>query len=538
MTRELERGNRVLFRTSSLRVALASTVALTPIVLALGPAPYLALLGAMFLFLAALRDPVLTWARALAVSSVGVLLTAVADLAALAVSGSYVPLVGHASAATVASASMVHTRPRGKPIAVAPFLVTTPIALAYVGDATRVLLPLGLVGPPILLYNALLLRGGSVNPHYAFSAFMRHVLAGDGSALARLFEGSAVEREVTIHVFRLRGLDGAELPPIVVSEAHPGPLRGVGGALLVERLSDGLGGRAVFLHGAGSHENDPVGVGDVDIIVNAVRRAMNGGVFRRDGAVPTLHEDGEFRLVRFGFPAMPIITVSRKGKSSDDLPSEVQRAVMGRAVVVDAQNRYGEDSSWSSDEVDRLIRALSSMGGAPCSDVSVGVSHVGPSELTTFSGEVLGNGIYVIYVESCGVPSLLVVVDGNNMAEGTYAKLLQTVNGLGVDIAEVVTTDNHAATGIAYGRGYRIVGERGDPEELAAAVRRAACEAMLDARPVEVAYIPVKATVRVLGEEGFAVLRRLASRGLQLGVAGALTYLAGPVIAAVITAMI
>ncbi len=534
----MERGNRVLFRTSSLRVALTSSAALAPMAVMLDPAPYLALMVAVFLLFAVLRDPVLTWARALAVSSVGTLMTAIADLAALLVSGSYAPLTGHVAAASVASAPMIHTRPRGKSLAVVPFLVTTPIALLYVGDAGRVLLSLGLVGPPILLYNAFLSRGGSVSPHYAFSAFMRHVLAGDGSALARLFEGSAVRREVTIHVFRLRGLDGAELPPVVVSEAHPGPLRGVGGALLVERLSEGLGGRVVFLHGAGSHENDPIGLEDVDRIVEAVRNAMSDGAFRRDAAIPTLYEDEDLRLVLFGLPAMPIVTVSRKGKSSDDLPSEVQRAAVGRAVVVDAQNRYGEDSSWSPEEVDRLIRALSSMDVAPCSGVSMGVSHVGPSELPSFSGEVLGNGVYVIYMESCGVPSLLVVVDGNNMAEGTYAKLLQTARNLGVELAEIVTTDNHAATGIAHGRGYRIVGERGDPEELAAAVSRAARRAMLDARPVEAAYMPVKVSIRVLGEEGFAVLRRLASRGLQLGVMGALVYLAGPVAAAALSALI
>ncbi|MEM4438863.1 MAG: DUF2070 family protein, partial [Pyrobaculum sp.] len=78
-------------------------------------------------------------------------------------------------------------------------------------------------------------------------------------------------------------------------------------------------------------------------------------------------------------------------------------------------------------------------------------------------------------------------------------------------VVEVVTTDTHRSTGVGFGRGYRIVGERLNHGDILKAVDKAVSVALenMDAHPVTYARVEVEA--EVLGEEGFKKIKKVVN---------------------------
>ncbi|MFN7105427.1 MAG: DUF2070 family protein, partial [Pyrobaculum sp.] len=95
--------------------------------------------------------------------------------------------------------------------------------------------------------------------------------------------------------------------------------------------------------------------------------------------------------------------------------------------------------------------------------------------------------------------------------------IVATYRRRGYDVVEVVTTDTHRATGVGFGRGYRVVGERIEHGHILEVVEEVVERAERELGQHLVAYRRVEVEAEVLGEEGFKKLQYAAEMYRKIG---------------------
>ena len=510
MDRVFEKGNSTLFSINrATHLLLLATVAT---INALVKFNYSALIYLLQWGLATLVVKLLTGLRLVSSAKFS---SAVVSISALADS-----LVGRlgVSAPFIASASaLVVLGIRGSPVrASLTYLLMSLSHLVSIGSYFQIL-----ATPLFLLGRRFLNRVVGDGALDALNGYLHAILRlGNSGPEPMLRALAGIEKRcVEVHVFRICGTPWA----LVVSNIHPGPFGKIGsGDLPSLILNEGrlMGLEIVFLHGYGSHELDIVDRGDAVVAARIVAsEAARCSNCRSLVHVPTVDEHGSVRVVRFGLGGREISVVTRTSKAMDDIPSSVYKAVLSRVgdvILVDAQNVYNGVIDWDEEDVENLVSLLSRRLET-CSDYVIGMSR---REVEGCG--VLTGGAVSIFLDACGRTLKLLVLDGNNIDERVYRDLRAHFH-------EVLTTDNHEETGIATGRGYRLVGEgEGCKEVVVSAALDALREAEAEAHKAPICYKRIRFCVRVLGERGFKKLQELASQSAKAATAVIAMYVAVP----------
>jgi len=350
---------------------------------------------------------------------------------------------------------------------------------------------------------------GGLDAMCLFSSFIYAVFAEDDVIEDAFRELGTVER-VPLHLYVIGGRH-----VVVVSDFHPGPFRHIGGGMLVDILNrevEKLGFTFTFLHGVGSHERDPVSQHAVSKIVNAVKDALH---YMQDGApasgvAPTKVVVGDVKLVGFSLGTLPhLAVVSRVDSATDDIPLWVARRVEGGMyVLVDAQNRFDGVVRWREADVENLAEAIKALHEAPrCGSFEIGVGKASAEHIDPLGLEIGPAGVSAIAVTCDGRRGLLIVFDGNNLDGQLYDELVKRY-GSRYDVVEIATTDTHRSTGVGFGKGYRVVGERLSHRRILEVADRAVKAAEASLGPHRVSYRRLEVEAEVLGELGFQRIQR------------------------------
>jgi len=110
-----------------------------------------------------------------------------------------------------------------------------------------------------------------------------------------------------------------------------------------------------------------------------------------------------------------------------------------------------------------------------------------------------------------------ITIDGNNMVSGLRERILSSLDEIGINEGEVLTTDTHAVTGITLiPRGYYSVGEAINHNKLIGYIEQATLNALEDLEPADMAWctktIP---KVKVIGRDQIETLCHLTEKTLQ-----------------------
>ncbi|ACB40865.1 DUF2070 family protein [Pyrobaculum neutrophilum] len=507
--RAFERGYYLLFGRSGLRVALYATLLLAALAVVeglvhhLAPLLYALYAAGLFSILLAVDRAVVNPRRSYYVAAVSTAATAALDVAF----GK--PPLAFALVGAIVSALVIQSLRCELPAFVLPLAFA---ATVYYAMGRPVLAVLALSYALVIYGLKPVIRrwAGGIDAVCMFSSFIYSVFAGDDGIEDVFRELGRVER-VPLHVYLVGGRH-----VVVVSDFHPGPFRHIGGGSLVDVLNrevEGTGFRFTFLHGVGSHERDPVTGEGVRKIAAAVKSAVLEMTDGRppQGVRPAEVVSGDVKIVGFSLGTAPhLAVVSRLRSASDDIPLWVAKRVNpGSYLLVDAQNKFDGVVQWLEEDVKALSEGLRVLQGSPqCRSFSVGVGKVGGEALDPLGHEIGPGGVSAIVNECDGERALLVVFDGNNLDWGLYGKIVDRYRRRGYAVVEVATTDTHRATGVGFGRGYRIVGEHIDHGKILEAVDLAVAEAERLLGPHAVSYRRVEVEAEVMGEEGFRKIQR------------------------------
>ena len=269
---------------------------------------------------------------------------------------------------------------------------------------------------------------------------------------------------------------------LVVPYIHPGPFRNVGSSglpeVLVDHLGEKLGCEVLVAHGISTHERDLTRSAESERVAETVAANLcaGGGVDLASPMVWVESHGAKASCQMFG--GFALITLTLSPRSYDDLPEELgdriieAAATMGiTAAVIDSHNSILHEDELRASDVENLfhaaVEAMRRAKESPRYQFSVGAARVVPSEWGLDEG-----------MGPCGVAALAVrlendqtcvyvAVDGNNMLSGLRERIIEAIRSLGVDEAEVITSDTHLVNAIgATSRGYYTIGERTDEQKL------------------------------------------------------------------------
>jgi putative membrane protein len=360
-----------------------------------------------------------------------------------------------------------------------------------------------------------------------FRAFLTVFLDMRNEPLEGYLQELGVVQDVKVNILMFRReTDQTVKAVIVVSGFHPGPFLNVGSSvlpMLIQNTVEAKTGAVVMVpHGISGHENNIVSQSENQKVVELVGRLLSGG--RRgttaSGVIRLSSRAVSARSQAFG--TCSLVTFTMSPKDMEDIPQEVsstlQKEPMGfeEIMLIDSHNCIHKLSEMTSGDISDLIESgRSVLQGAfreRQGPFRVGASKIPLKEFSLDQG-VGPCGLSTIIVDTGGRLSAYLTIDGNNMKKGLREKILETAKNMGVDDAEVMTTDSHMVSGrISSKLGYHPIGEAIDNEMLLSHIKAGIQDALQNLEKSEVEWNSGTVSVKTLGRSTFENLTMLIRR--------------------------
>ena len=345
-------------------------------------------------------------------------------------------------------------------------------------------------------------------------------------ALEGFFERFSAPADLRVSLLSFfRG--GRAYATVALPTVHPGPFAALGASDLPRKLAERLGpeaGTVLVPHTPSDHDLDlptEEEVGRVGTASREVLASLGPPLPARASALVAPYPGSFARAQLVGDVAL--VVVSQAPQPTDDiafsvgdrLVRELSREGGPRLALVDAHNSYVEgkgDITYGTPAAEKLLadtRAAvqSAVAAAVDGPIEVGVAARGDYRIGT--NGIGPQGMRALVLRTGGRTTGYVLIDGNNLVLGLRDPIVRALESV-VDVAEVLTTDNHVVHEVD--GGINPVGERRSLEELTHDAVELLARAKASLGPAE-AYFGSKdvPSVRVLGP-GFTA-RLLTSLG-------------------------
>jgi putative membrane protein len=388
-------------------------------------------------------------------------------------------------------------------------------------SATAFLYPLDRIGKRLLGVHSLSL----------FRAFMFNWVLSLNAPFEQLLEELGEPKNVETSLIDFKSADSKTV--IVVPSVHPGPFKNIGSSLLPSLLKSALEKEpncvACVPHGLFGHEFDLASQLQNQKIIDHVVATLQDLRSSKIDASPFVKESsGSATACCQVFGKSALVSLTLAPATIEDLPEEIglfvreetEKSGIDLCAVINAHN--------SIDGVAEVAGSLDSLKEAAKKSLrkavalqklpfEVGSATVMPKEFTLEDGMGTG-GITVIVVKTGHQKAAYVILDGNNMVSGLRQEILSSINNLGIEEGEVLTTDTHSVSALILGKqGYHPIGEAIDRRTLVEYIKNVTVEAAAKLKPVQTAYRSITVNdVKVLGEKQLDTLCVVIDKSVRM----------------------
>ena len=413
---------------------------------------------------------------------------------------------------------------------VEPFLMTLSVILVFGLPAGRMLTGLLIASTVGLAFAFALISMIELNgrkaigfsPIRMFRAFLTDWLEGQNTELESYLYELGVETEVDAAAFAFRRKGSKNIKGIIlVSTLHPGPFLNVGSSVLpylfesvIQRTLHAV---ALVPHGVSGHELNLVSQEQNERIIEWVLTNLENTSYH-SRATPVERMTNEIATATSQvFDGCALVSMTTSPLDMEDVPSELSNNLSGLThgkflslALIDAHNCLTGPATMTPQKVGALqeaaLASLQISSEQQPRNFKVGVAHRNPSSFTLKEGFGPG-GISVVAIEVDEKRFAYITIDGNNMISGLREKILKSVEEVGFDDGEVMTTDTHMVNGIVSARlGYHPIGEVVSREKVIEDVSAVCRDALTDLEEGEVSVISGQIPVTTLGQKS---LRRV-----------------------------
>ncbi|WP_202318588.1 DUF2070 family protein [Archaeoglobus neptunius] len=308
-----------------------------------------------------------------------------------------------------------------------------PYILVDASVQTAVLLAISLA--LTLIYLRILdITVGKVNIRDFVESFVLFWLTSDARYMETFLSRYSEDFEGRV---RCLSLDGYR---IISTDFHPGPFRNVGGARMVEILSNPNG---VYLHSPTSHTRNPVNSDEVRKIAASLR--CSDEILKP--LKPFRVEGENFEVFCMPFDKLKIMFVSGKRRIDDFV-------MHSDNIVIDCHNAHENDydpNMEDIEEISRLVKIAEEKGSDPVEEFKFAVVKM------RAESESICGYVSAVLMNCDGESYAIVIFDSNNIDLVFRKHVEKLFRDIGYT-AIVTSTDNHAKTGIRARQSYRPAG--------------------------------------------------------------------------------
>jgi putative membrane protein len=337
---------------------------------------------------------------------------------------------------------------------------------------------------------------------------------GATRSLEAFFLKSAIPADLRVSLFTFVR-SGRTRATLALPTVHPGPFAALGASDLPRKLSEALGadaGVVLVPHTPSDHDLDLPSEAEVQRVGAASRELLAALTTPLPSRASPLVSPYPASLARAQLLGdVVLVAVSQAPAPTDDIAfsvadritRELTRSGGPRIVLVDAHNSYVEglgDILYGTPIARKLGSDVSAAIDAALAAAKDGPIEVGVSVRSGYSiGEdgIGPQGMRALVVRAGARTTGYLLIDGNNLLVGQREPIVRALEKV-VDVAEVMTTDNHVVHEVD--GGINPVGERYPLDLLVRDAQSTVTAAVADLAPAEVRFgtkeIP---GVRVLG---------------------------------------
>jgi putative membrane protein len=338
--------------------------------------------------------------------------------------------------------------------------------------------------------------------------------AGATHALEAFFLKSAIPADLKVSLFAFVR-NGRTYATLALPTVHPGPFAALGSSDLPRKISESLGPQAGLVlvpHTPSDHDLDLPSGAEVDRVGVASRElleSLSAPLPNRGSPLVSPYPGSLARGQLLG--DVVLVTVSQAPAPTDDIAfsvaDRITREVANqggpRLVLVDAHNSYIEglgDILYGTPTAEKLgadVKAAIASALAAAQDGPVEVGVASRSGYSIGEDGIGPQGLRALVVRVGGRTSGYLLIDGNNLLVGQRDPIVRALEKV-VDVAEVLTTDNHVVHEVD--GGINPVGERYPLELLVRDAAAVMTAARAELAPVEIRFgTKVVPGVKVLG---------------------------------------
>jgi putative membrane protein len=333
-------------------------------------------------------------------------------------------------------------------------------------------------------------------------------------ALEAFFLKAAIpaDLKVSLLTFLRRGRVYAT---VALPTVHPGPFAALGGSDLPRKLTEMLGpaaGTVLVPHTPSDHDLDLPSEAEVERVGSASRdllATLTSSGPERSSPLVTPYPGSIARAELLG--DVVLVLVSQAPLPTDDIAysvaDRIQREIAQEGgppvALVDAHNSYVEglgDILYGTPIAEKLVTDAKAAVRAALAAGKDGPIEVGVAVRLGYSigRDGIGpEGLRALAIRAAGSTAGYVLIDGNNLLMGQRDPIVRALETV-VDVAEVLTTDNHVVHEVD--GGINPVGERIPLPTLVREAKEVLEKARSDLGPAEVRFgskaVP---SVKVLG---------------------------------------
>ena len=293
------------------------------------------------------------------------------------------------------------------------------------------------------------------------SLFLAHVTEGS-TALEGLFEDMGEPIDTIIGITAFKGKDG--LKAIFLSPSvHPGPVGNIGGGNMPTQLANKFETFTMVSHGPSTHDFNPVSAKEIVKIEKVVKNSLQNIKYSNNASKFFRVQSGNAKLGVQYFENNVVLLATLAPIGFDDMDFGVGLALINLAksktgvdnvILVECHNAFKGDGGRilpGNKEVFELMDAVELLKKPEnLKGVKVGCAS-DPMEDVTKEEGVGESGVKVMIVEVDNQKTGYILLDSNNMVIGYRERIIGLVKELGLDEAEVMTSDTHFVNALSGG---------------------------------------------------------------------------------------
>jgi putative membrane protein len=356
-------------------------------------------------------------------------------------------------------------------------------------------------------------RSIRVSPMRIFKAFLVDWLDRKNEMFEAFLKEIGIESEIEVTLIRFDSKNNSKMKGIIViSNFHPGPFLNVGSSMLPYLIQNQFETKnlAVFVpHGISGHENNLVSQEDNTKVISAIKNMLKNCEPSNITSIFKTIEVGSAKVNAQIFGKCLLLTLTQSPKDMEDIPIELGKKVASMAKnkfkhvgIIDSHNCIDQARMFTEEELNDLrsaaYKAIES-SSASGTKIEMGVAKHNFENDNPRQGVGPG-GMRVFLFKNLDQLIAYIIIDANNMIKGLREKILTSLNDIGIDGGEIMTTDTHVVNGLVRAKlGYYPFGEILNQDNIVNSIKKTVKDAQEDLEEVTVCSSSKSISVTSLG---------------------------------------